>query len=51
VTVLVLTDEGDTTADRVLAELAGRGEPAVRVAPSGFPVKIAMAAGVGCGES
>jgi hypothetical protein len=47
VTVLVLTDEGDTTADRVLVELAARGTPAVRVAPSDFPVRVALAAGVG----
>lgn len=50
-TVLVLTDEGDTTADHVLAELAGRGVPAVRIAPSDFPIRVALAARAGCGES
>lgn len=50
-TIAVLTDEADTTADRVLAELAGRSVAAVRIAPSDFPVKIAIAAGAGCGES
>lgn len=47
-TVLVLTDDADTTTDRVLAELTGRGVPAVRLAPSDFPAKIAMAARAGC---
>ncbi|HEY2577570.1 MAG TPA: ATP-grasp ribosomal peptide maturase [Streptosporangiaceae bacterium] len=50
-TVLVLTDEADTTADRVLVELAARGVPAVRVAPSDFPVRVALAAGAGPQEA
>jgi ATP-grasp ribosomal peptide maturase len=47
VTVLILTDADDPTAVRVMAELAGRGVPAVRVAPADFPTRIGMTAGIG----
>lgn len=46
-TVLILTDEGDTTADRVAVELAARGVPVVQVAPSDFPTRVAMSAEIG----
>ena len=50
-TVLVLTDEADTTADRVLVELAARGVPAIRIAPSDFPIRVALAAGAGARDT
>lgn len=50
-TVLILTDADDPTATRVMTELAGRGVPAVRVAPADFPTRIGMTATIGCGTS
>lgn len=46
-TVLILADEADSTAGRVLTALAEREVPAVRVAPACFPAQLALAAGVG----
>lgn len=49
--VLVLTDDGDTTADRVGAELASRGVPVARVAPEDFPTLLRMDARIESGGS
>lgn len=43
-TVLILAHERDPTADRVAAELTGRGVPVARVDPANFPTKTYLAA-------
>ncbi len=41
-TVLVLTHDGDTTADRVIAELAVRGVPVARLDQAQIPMQVAI---------
>lgn len=43
-TVLILTDEQDTTASRVAAELAVRGVPVVRFDTADFPQRLRLSA-------
>jgi ATP-grasp ribosomal peptide maturase len=50
-TVLILADEADTTADRVAAELAGRGVAVHTFDPADFPVKLTLAAEIGPGSA
>ncbi|MQA98282.1 MAG: ATP-grasp ribosomal peptide maturase [Streptosporangiales bacterium] len=42
--VLVLAHDSDRVADRVAAELAGRGVPVARLNPSSFPQQLSMQA-------
>jgi len=48
--VLVLASDEDAVADRVAAELTGRGVLVVRMNPSVFPQRLSMAARISCGE-
>ncbi|MGP3910507.1 MvdC/MvdD family ATP grasp protein [Nonomuraea sp. 10N515B] len=49
-TVLIVTDDTDLVADRVAAELAGRGTPVVTLDTSHFPATISMATGIATGS-
>lgn len=44
--VLILTDGADPAADRVAAELAGRGVPVTSIDPADFPRRLSMAAAI-----
>jgi hypothetical protein len=50
-TVLILTDEGDRTADRVAVELAARGVSVVRLDPADFPTRVSLTTGIGTGRA
>ncbi|TDD72120.1 hypothetical protein E1293_33135 [Actinomadura darangshiensis] len=43
-TVLMLARDGDKVAERVAAELRGRGTSEVQVNPSNFPTRLSMGA-------
>lgn len=49
--VLVLTDETDGTADRVVAELVSREIPLLRLDPADFPGRVSIDARIGAGRS
>lgn len=49
-TVLVLTHDGDTTADRVSAELAVRGVPVVRLDQAAIPQRTSISARIRTGQ-
>lgn len=50
-TVLVLTHDGDTTADRVIAELAVRGVPVARLDQAKIPLQVALAGQISAGAA
>ncbi|WP_371652515.1 MULTISPECIES: ATP-grasp ribosomal peptide maturase [unclassified Streptomyces] len=50
-TVLILTNDEDTTANRVAAELAVRGVPLVRLDSADFPTRITMSAEIATGAT
>jgi hypothetical protein len=50
-TVLVLTHDGDTTADRVVAELAVRGIPVARLDQARIPMRISVTGRISSGGS
>lgn len=49
-TVLILSHDGDTTADRVTAELALRGVPVVRLDQAAIPQQVSIAAEISAGR-
>jgi ATP-grasp ribosomal peptide maturase len=49
-TVLIITDASDTAAERVAAELAGRGVPVVTLDTADFPAQISMTARIQSGS-
>lgn len=50
-TVLVLTHDGDTTADRVIAELAVRGVPVARLDQARIPMSVSLTGRISAGSS
>ncbi|GAA3122947.1 ATP-grasp ribosomal peptide maturase [Streptosporangium carneum] len=50
-TVLIVTDETDVVAQRVAAELAGRGTPVVTIDTADFPGTLSMAATIEAGAT
>ncbi|MEU8361110.1 ATP-grasp ribosomal peptide maturase [Nonomuraea sp. NPDC048882] len=49
-TVLIITDDADTAAERVAAELAGRGVPVVTLDTADFPAHVSMTAHIETGR-
>lgn len=49
-TVLIITDDADTAAERVAAELTGRGVPVVTLDTADFPAHVSMAAHIETGS-
>lgn len=50
-TVLVLTHDADTTADRVTAELAVRGVPVARLDQARIPMQVSLNSGIRTGST